>query len=92
MLDSQVLKIRLMGMNGFFAGTICAKLKEMKVGDFSRGQIYRVLKESGISLTGYRQGWSDEAAAAFKRMKIGAPLPEPPKKRKARTTRRKVRR
>jgi len=53
-------------------------MKKMGAGDFTPAQIYKVLKDNGISLRGYRQGWSDAANDAFKRIGMGkgGPLPE----------------
>lgn len=91
MKDSVIWKIKLMAMNGFFASTICKKLKKGGWADLSPGQIYHVLKGEGISLLAYRQGWGDAADIAFKRIKLPGTLPEVKRKRRRGISRRKPR-
>lgn len=76
MTDSVVFKIRLMGMNGLYAKTICAKLKKMGAADLTPAQVYRILRLEGISLRAYREGWGEGATEMFKRIGFPGALPE----------------
>jgi hypothetical protein len=75
-------KIRLMGMNGFYARTIAAKLRIGGYANLTNSQIYRCLHQNDISLRAYREGWGPHAAAVFKREKLGAALPDVIRKKK----------
>lgn len=78
-----------MAMNGFYAKTICKKLKSGSWADLTPNQIYRVLKQEGISLRAYREGWGDAAEEQFKRIKLPGTLPEVKRKRRGRLRKQK---
>ncbi len=85
--ESTRWKIRLMAMNGFYARTICDKLRAGFWANLSVGQIYRVLKQEGISLRAYREGWGEGAADRFKELKLGGTLPERKRTKRGKSSR-----
>lgn len=82
MNDTDRFRIRLMGMNGFYAKTIIKKVRLTGGGHYSTGIIYKTLKEEGISLRAYREGWSDGARDRFKELELGPALSKPRKTKK----------
>ncbi len=90
-VDSEKWAIQVMGRAGLFASTICKKLKAMGRGEFSPQQVYKVLKDSGISTLDYRQGCNEQAGQVFRSARLNSEqLPKPPRKtRKKRLTKRR---
>ena len=94
-LDSEKWAIRYMGRNGLHAGAIVEKLKRMGLGEFSRQQVYKVLRDDGISTLDYRDGANESAGTVFHRAfkgKPGASTQLPAKKQRSKRTVRKKRR
>lgn len=63
MLDSETMRIILLGKWGFYGRTIAEMVKKYDGTEYSVRRIYQVLHKAGIRLRDYREGKGDEAAS-----------------------------